>query len=138
MGKNPPKEIGNSGKCFRCNKPIYCKEGYQGKPTWKNNDGSSHYNKEGECADSGNFETTGKSSPQVTETKVIWEKLDEQSDDQRQLVLGLTELRALAYDFTKGYHPELPDNTNLFGQIVNANMTHLLSLMQIKAIKEKS
>jgi len=133
MAKNPPKEIGNSGKCFRCNKPIYCKEGYQGKPTWKNNDGSSHYNKEGECNDSTSFETTTQK-----ETSVVWEKLDEKSSDQTQLVEGLRELRALAYDFTKETHPELSENSPIFGQINNANMTHLLSLMQIKATKESS
>lgn len=134
MPKNPPKELGNSGKCFRCNKPIYCKEGYQGKPTWKNNDGSSHYNKEGDCADSTKFETT----PKPTETKVIWGDLPEKSDDQKLLLEGLRELRALAYEFTKETHPELDENGTAFGQINNANMTHLLQLMHIKAVKESS
>lgn len=134
MGKNPPKEIGNSGKCFRCNKPIYCKEGYQGNPTWKNSDGTAHYNKEGECANPNEMRTTGDGG--ASETKVVWEKINEISEDQNQLVQGLRELRALAYDFTKETHPELSENTQLFGQINNANMTHLLSLMQIKATKE--
>ncbi len=137
MPRNPPKELGNSGKCFRCNKPIYCKEGYEGKPTWKNNDGSSHYNKDGDCADSTKFETQSVAQ-KVQETKVVWEKLDETSEDQQQLVSGLREVRSLAYTFTKENHPELSENTNLFGQIVNANISHLLALAQIKATKESS
>jgi len=53
MGKkNPPKEAGNSGRCFKCDGTMFCRETtYQGetKLVWRNKDGSSHYDKNGDC-----------------------------------------------------------------------------------------
>ena len=141
MGSNPPKEKGNSGKCFKCNNPIYCREKeYNGQVSlqWQNQEGGAHYNKDGTCKDQLNPGAPQSIAQKVTETKVVWEKLEEPSEDQKQLVAGLREVRSLAYDFTKEGHPELSENTNLFGQIVNANISHLLALAQIKATKESS
>jgi len=143
MTGNAPKEIGNSCKCFKCGNPIFCRgKEYQGKtnPQWQNNDGKSHYDKDGGCkVVSGGTATvanTTYTSNVQPETKVVWGKLDEPSADQLLLVSGLREVRSLAYDFTKEGHPELSENTNLFGQIVNANISHLLTLALIKATKE--
>ena len=140
MGKNPDKIPGNSGRCFKCNEPMYCREiEYQGekKPQWQQKEGGSHYDKDGGCKGVGTQSAASTPAP-VVESKVVWEKLDEKSADQDQLVMGLREVRSLAYEFTKEGHPELSENTNLFGQIVNANISHLLALAQIKATKESA
>jgi hypothetical protein len=140
MPSNPEKIVGNSGRCFKCNNPIYCREKeYQGekKAQWQNQDGKAHYDKDGGCKVEGKGFAETYTAPK-SETKVVWSKLEEPSKDQLLLVDGLRELRSLAYDFTKETHPELSENTALFGQINNANMTHLLSLMHIKAVKESS
>tara|TARA_R110002051_G_scaffold260973_1_gene320870 strand:+ start:101 stop:526 length:426 start_codon:yes stop_codon:yes gene_type:complete len=54
MAKNPEKIAGNTGACWKCNKPITCvKTGsYNGKDqlSWQNPDGSGHYKKIGEGA----------------------------------------------------------------------------------------
>ena len=140
MGSNPPKEKGNSGQCFKCNGNIYCREKeYNGTVSlqWQNQEGEAHYNKDGGCKSQSSSEPQSIAQ-KVQETKVVWEKLEKPTEDQQQLVAGLREVRSLAYDFTKEGHPELSENTNLFGQIVNANISHLLALAQIKATKESS
>ena len=141
MPSNPDKVVGNSGRCFKCNGTIYCREvEYQGqkKSQWQQKEGGSHYDKDGGCkgVSSGTQLQTITTPP--VESKVVWEKLDEKSADQVQLLGGLREVRSLAYEFTKEGHPELSENTNLFGQIVNANISHLLALAQIKATKESA
>jgi len=78
------------------------------------------------------------STPQVQETKVVWGELGKSTPDQELLKAGLHQIRLLAYEFTKENHPELGDNSNLFGTIVNANISHLIGLAQIKATKESS
>ena len=143
MPSNPDKVVGNSGRCFKCNGTIYCREvEYQGqkKSQWQQKEGGSHQDKDGGCKGVGGTSASIGSSqpPPVVESKVVWEKLDEKSDDQTQLLGGLREVRSLAYEFTKEGHPELSENTNLFGQIVNANISHLLALAQIKATKESA
>lgn len=116
--------------CNKCGATIGWKES-NGKWIPLNEDGSEHKNT---CTGSQSQSTEQR----VLDTKVVWEKLDEKSEDQLQLVAGLREVRSLAYEFTKENHPELSENTNLFGTIVNANITHLIGLAQIKATKESS
>ena len=70
------------------------------------------------------------------ENQVVWEGMEKLTADQKQLSDGLRVTRSIAYDFTKECHPSLSENSNSFGQINNANMTHLLDLMKIKAIKD--
>ena len=111
--------------CNKCGQPIgWRQEGDKYIPL--NTDGSDHK------------PTCGGSKPQTQDTKVVWGKLDEVSEDQAILREGLRQLRLVAYEFTKENHPELSDNSNLFGQIVNANISHLIGLAQIKATKEAS
>jgi len=66
--------------------------------------------------------------------KTEWEntELDEKG---QELLDGLKGFKNIAYHLAKEEHPELDDQTNLFGQIVNANTTHLTTLALIKAIK---
>jgi hypothetical protein len=146
------KVEGAKETCPSCKEEMVCNSipGYQGGPSklqWQNKEGRSHYLAKTFVDDKPVFPcrgvtitgTHGKSIPQmVQETNTVWEKLDEPSDDQKLLVDGLRDVRALAYDFTKEGHPELSQNTNLFGQIVNANMGHILTLALIKATKESS
>jgi hypothetical protein len=46
--------------------------------------------------------------------------------------------KSYAYKITKETHPDLSENSNGFGMIVNAKTMQLLALMQIKATKESS
>ncbi len=140
MGRNPPKEKGNSGQCFKCSGNIYCREKeYNGLVSlqWQNKEGGAHYDKDGGCK-IGQMGSAQSISSKVQETKVSWNTLDDKSSDMKQLVLGLDSMRSLAYEFTKGNHPELSENSNLFGQIVNANITHLIQLALVKATKESN
>ena len=142
MQKNPTKEAGNNGPCFKCGVNIFCNEvEYKGtkKLQWQGEDGKAHYS-----FDVTTNITSCKSkvseiyhAPTVQpEANIVWEKLYDKSDDQQLLLDALREFRSLAYEFTKEGHPELLENTNLFGQIVNANITHLIGLAHIIAIKE--
>ena len=114
--------------CNKCGQQIgWRQEG--GKYIPLNIDGSDH---KPTCSGSKSV------APQVQETKVIWGKIEKPTQDQEILREGLRQIRLLAYEFTKENHPELSDNSNLFGTIVNANITHLIGLAQIKATKESS
>ena len=140
MPKNPPKEKGNSGPCFKCGATMVCREKeYNGTISlqWQAQDGTSHYDKEGGCK----VGQIPKSVAQVvTELKVAWKELseDEKSDDMKQLVLGLKSMRSLAYEDTKELHPGMSENSNSFGQIVYATTHNLIELAKVKAIKEKN
>jgi len=147
------KVLGAVETCPTCKSEMFCNETeYQGtkKLQWQNKEGKSHYlaatfidgKKQFPCRDvvmTIPSKIDGFSnSPQPTTSKVIWEKPEKVSKDQKLLVDGLRQMRALAYDFTKEGHPELSENTNLFGTIVNANITHLIGMAQILATKENS
>ena len=135
MGKQPEKKLGVTGNCYRCNGLITCGEGYEKKPTWKNSDGKSHYNKDGTCRNGIGVVETSSVLPPAT-TKINWPKIEEKSDDMKQLVMGLESMIFLAWENTKKTHPDLDENSNIFGQIVNAKTTHLIQLAKVKAIKE--
>lgn len=70
---------------------------------------------------------------------VKWEALpqEEWTEDMKELVLGLKAMRALAYKDAKDVHPDMPENSNTFGQIVNAGISHLINLAKVKAIRGK-
>ena len=70
---------------------------------------------------------------------VKWERVseDDKTEDMKELVLGLKTMRALAYEDAKDVHPDMAENSNTFGTIVNANITHLVNLAKIKAMKIK-
>jgi len=71
-----------------------------------------------------------------TTIKTEWTQaeLDEKGEELKE---GLKAFKNIAYHLAKEEHPELDDQTNLFGQIVNANTSHLVQLALIKAIKTK-
>ena len=140
MVKNPPKVKGATGACFKCGLMISCNEKeYNGTVTlqWQGANGKAHYKKVGdEFVCGGGFTSTPSSVAQ--ETLVNWTVLPEEdvSADMKQLMSGLDMMRALAYQNAKELHPDMSVNSNTFGQIVNANMTHLIQLAKVKAIKE--
>jgi len=69
MPNNPEKIVGNSGRCFKCNDPIYCREKeYKGNKSaqWQDKEGKAHYNKDGSCkGGSVNNGPSAPSTPQV-------------------------------------------------------------------------
>jgi hypothetical protein len=147
MPKNPPKTEGSTGPCWKCGQQMVCvKTGnYQGedKFQWQNLDGSGHYKKIGAGDKDFACSTGSKFNPpsvaqQLTTHKVNWLVIEEeeQSEDMKQLLAGLKGMRALAYQDAKELHPDMDDNSNVFGQIVNAGITHLIQLAKVKAIKE--
>jgi len=141
MPSNPEKIVGNSGRCFKCNDPIYCREKeYNGNKSaqWQDKEGKAHYNKDGSCKGGSINEGTQAKSYTPATTKVVWEKVEDKSDDMTQLQLGLKGMIGLAYETVKESHPELDENSTTFGQIVNARTAHLIALAQIKATKESS
>jgi hypothetical protein len=78
----------------------------------------------------------GKQTTISQSIKTVWSdaELDEKGEE---LLEGLKAFKNVAYRLAKEEHPELDDQTNLFGQIVNANTSHLVQLALIKAIKTK-
>ena len=62
---------------------------------------------------------------------------EEKTEDMKELVLGLKIMRRLAYEDAKGIHPDMPENSNTFGQIVNAGISHLINLAKVKAMKTR-
>ena len=140
MVKNPPKIKGATGACFKCGVPISCNEKtYNGMVSlqWQGIDGKAHYKKIGDefvCGGSNQQSTPSA----VQETVVNWTVLPEEdvSADMKQLMSGLDMMRALAYQNAKELHPDMSVNSNTFGQIVNANIGHLIQLAKVKAIKE--
>lgn len=79
------------------------------------------------------------SSNQSLFESVKWDILpiEEQTEDMKELVLGLKTMRSLAYQDAKDVHPDMPENSNTFGQIVNASISHLINLAKVKAIRGK-
>ena len=63
---------------------------------------------------------------------------DEKTDDMVELVMGLKAMRALAYEDARDVHPDMPENSNTFGQIVNAGISHLINLAKVKAMKARN
>ena len=80
-----------------------------------------------------------KSPNQSLFDTVKWDKIaeDEKTSDMLELVIGLKTMRALAYQDAKDVHPDMPENSNTFGQIVNAGISHLINLAKVKALKTR-
>ena len=117
------------------------------KLQWQNKEGKSHYlaaiyvddKKVFPCRDQTN---TGEVKQATivsgqSESKPVWEAPEDISQSQQELSDGLKQMRYVAYVFTKECHPDMPDSSNLFGTIVNANISHLIGMATIKALKEK-
>ena len=142
MPRNPTKEKGASGPCFKCGNTMYCNEKeYQGLVSlqWQDNNGKAHYTRDGNCAGSSpTINNMPSVAQQVTTHKVNWEEVGEITDDEGVLLGGLKRMRLLSYEDAKEVHPDLDENSNTFGQIVNAGITHLVNLALVKATKESN
>jgi hypothetical protein len=146
MPRNPTKAKGASGPCFKCGNTMYCNEKeYQGLVSlqWQDNNGKAHYTRDGNCAGAKDFSPTINNMPsvaqQVTTQKVNWEEVPEElTEDEQVLLGGLKRMRILSYKDAKEVHPDLDENSNTFGQIVNAGITHLVNLALVKATKESN
>ena len=82
MLKNPTKEIGANGPCFRCGKTMFCNgKEYQGetKPQWQNKDGTAHYTSSGDCKGQEPQVINNMPTPKIASQKVKLEdiKLDD-------------------------------------------------------------
>lgn len=115
--------------CNRCQAEITWKTPYTKGDTPLNPDMSKHI-----CQ---------KATPQQITTNfesVKWEILakDEFTADMEELMLGLKTMRSLAYQDAKDVHPDMAENSNTFGQIVNAGISHLINLAKVKALRVKA
>ena len=121
------------GNCNRCQAEITWPQPFVKGNKPLNPDGSQHFCKVGEKKEE------YKSPNQSLFDTVKWDKLteDEKTSDMLELVIGLKTMRALAYQDTKDVHPDMPENSNTFGQIVNANVSHLINLAKVKAMKTR-
>ena len=140
------KVEGSIENCPSCKQKIYCRtkpasDNYPAKLQWQDEDGKTHYS-----FDFATKETTCKGgkpeSAHQTQTieSVQWDVIQEEdyTPDMQELVLGLKNMRSLAYQDARDVHPDMPENSNTFGQIVNAGISHLINLAKVKAMKARS
>ena len=119
------------GNCNRCQSEITWSQPFVKGNKPLNPDGSVHFCK---------TEKKEERSPnQSLFDTVKWDKIseDEKTSDMLELVIGLKTMRALAYQDAKDVHPDMPENSNTFGQIVNAGISHLINLAKVKAMKTR-
>lgn len=117
MGKN----------CNRCQAEITWKTPYVKGDTPLNPDMTKHICK--------------TVAQQITNFESVkWEILakEEFTADMEELMLGLKTMRSLAYQDAKDVHPDMSENSNTFGQIVNAGISHLINLAKVKALRVKA
>ena len=143
------KVEGSIEKCPSCKNTIYCRTkkasgNYPAELQWQDEDGKAHYSfdfktNETTCKGAKTESSTTHIIQVPTVESVKWEVLQKEdyTADMQELVLGLKTMRSLAYQDAKDVHPDMAENSNVFGQIVNAGMTHLINLAMIKALKTK-
>ena len=119
-------------KCNRCQQEIVWSEKYDANATKRsppnNKDGTPH-----RCA-------TGTTNPleshQSESNRTLWSTLNNKTPDMKNLQDGSSMMRALAYESVKIDHPDMDDQSGVFGTIVNAEKGHLIQLALIKALKD--
>jgi len=142
------KELDKMAKCPSCKASIICRDKITNSGPvlqWQNQNGQSHYlppkddpdnpgNKIfGGCRPAG--EQNQSTTPQ-TAGKTIWDIIDTKSSDMIELQTGSNVMRALAYENTKNSYPDMDDQSQIFGTIVNAEKGHLIQMRLIKQIKD--
>ena len=115
--------------CNRCQAEITWPQPFVKGNKPLNLNGSAHF-----CKTEKN---EGRSPNQSLFDTVKWDVVpdEEKTEDMKELVLGLKIMRKLAYEDAKDIHPDMPENSNTFGQIVNAGISHLINLAKVKAMK---
>tara|TARA_B110000495_G_scaffold183811_1_gene180381 strand:+ start:232 stop:681 length:450 start_codon:yes stop_codon:yes gene_type:complete len=141
--KLEPKTEGNSGACIVCgSNVIWVEKSWQGKTslTLRNSsDQKAHNVKDsqgGWTCSTGVSATNQSVASKAIESKVVWSDPGELSEDEQALYDGLVRVEELAYKRVKEQQPDLSENSNIFGQIVNAKSNQLIGLLEIKAIKD--
>ena len=72
--------------------------------------------------------TTGKSSSKSDNVgTVIW-PLIPSDEDAKRLASSFERVQGIAVSIAKKQHPDMSENSNVFGQIVNAIVTNLINL----------
>jgi len=138
------KEEGRMEKCPSCKQSMVCNmtTGEHAKLQWQNEDGKSHYmfdqaTNAVTCRGITSGETsTPQPNPDVKH-KTNWSILDDKSQGQITLQDGFKGMRSLAYEIVKDEYPEMNDQSDKFGTIVNATIGHLIQMATITAIREK-
>ena len=122
-------------KCNRCQQEIVWSEKYDPKATNRsppnNKDGTLH-----RCGDSSAPSTTSPPSILAGTTRTLWSTMNGKTPDMKNLQDGLITMTSLAYEIVKIDHPDLDDQGDKFGTIVNAKTGHLIELAKITAMKD--
>ena len=122
------------------------KDGSQGHGWWREDLSKEEHTKE-RCenfAKSGEWNKSlgaSRSAPEknreFVNEKTIWPTAPAQYTPDQQNLMDAEEIYCkMAYDIVKTMHPSLDENSNLFGQMVNAKESHLVQLAKIKAIRD--
>ena len=138
--------------CQKCNCPIQWdklidktftkKDGSQGHGWWREDLSKEEHTKERcqkmESSGEWRIRQTGYDlSKDRPEQKTIWPTAPAQYTPDQQNLMDAEEIYCkMAYDIVKTMHPSLDENSNLFGQMVNAKESHLVQLAKIKAIRD--
>jgi len=130
------KVLGVTDECPSCKTTVTCGNGYNDKLQWQYN-GKAHYNfANGKVSCNPVDATEQSTSSQSGTTKTLWSSINGKTPDMQNLQDGLGTMIALAYESTKIDHPDLDDQGDKFGTIVNARTGHLIRLALIKSIKD--
>ena len=141
--------------CQKCNCPINWdktidktftkKDGSQGQGWWREDLSKEEHTKE-RCQQMANSNewrvrqtgyTLSKDQHEPPAQKTIWPTAPAQYTPDQQNLMDAEEIYCkMAYDIVKTMHPTLDENSNLFGQMVNAKESHLVQLAKIKAIRD--
>ena len=139
--------------CQKCGCPINWdktidktftkKDGSQGQGWWREDLSKEEHTKErceGFTKSNEWNKTPGSGLPKQTTQpieKTVWPTAPAQYTPDQQNLMDAEEIYCkMAYDIVKTMHPTLDENSNLFGQMVNAKESHLVQLAKIKAIRE--
>ena len=139
--------------CQKCGCPINWdktidktftkKDGSQGQGWWREDLSKEEHTKErceGFTKSNEWKKTPGSGLPKQTTQpteKTVWPSAPAQYSPDQQNLMDAEEIYCkMAYDIVKTMHPSLDENSNLFGQMVNAKESHLVQLAKIKAIRD--
>lgn len=120
----------NMSNCKNCGNEITWKTPYVKGDGPLNVDGSPH-----KCQKSS--QPRQDYVKETVETNWPTLKVLDKRPDMVQLQEGSIVFTALAVENVLARVPEINKNGNLFGQMVNAEKTHLINLALVKAIKER-
>lgn len=116
------------------------KDGSQGHGWWREDLSKEEHTKERceKMANSNEWRTANNiESKSAPVEKTIWPTAPAQYTPDQQNLMDAEEIYCkMAYDIVKTMHPTLDENSNLFGQMVNAKESHLVQLAKIKAIRD--